>query len=592
MSSLNIAKIGYRSCTMTFLYPGTPPRDTPYFYSSHNVSARASWQMSPSSLLQMDKFFFDALLLASMCAAHANPTHGQARNRYMHHRTRRRASSIPDERLCKLHIARSPSQPPAVIAREEYKQMLDYYREPFSTQASSIRDEVSYCRTLLSIDGLTKQKDIVAEEAGAGRAIGNTTSATKSCGSEEMSSIGEFMDVLRDEDSSHQAIFQAYQSLPFPGVSYLGHETRRRLLRRLSVVETKNHQTMFRYLSVVDDLKAVDLPLTNGEWSSAIAFVGRCFVRISAAEVENALKTWKEMELEAGIEGTQVTFNILFDIAAKAGKFALAEMIFKEMDARQLCLNRFAYVGFIYYQGLKGDGAGIRKAYREFVDAGHIVDTVVMNCVIASLIKAGELPAAEQVYERMKSMLSRKTGVVFPKSTWKSDRDLGRVLDRATKVYKNDKERLRQLQDEQLLAPNLRTFKIFISHHVSSTGELRRVTTLLNEMAALQIPTHGTIFVTLFRGFAIHGGVRYSSWTKSRLGSVWAALLQALNDQQPNVHVEKWMALWAIRAGVKCSGRDMALEIWEELKTRWKPDAREQEMIHMQLKEIMKASSV
>ena len=592
MSSPNIARIGYRSYAMTFLYPGITPKDTPYFYPSPNVSARTSRQISASCLHQMNKFFFDALLLASTCTGHANPTHGQAGTRYLHHRTRRRASSISDDRSCGFHIARIPSQSPAVISREEYKQMLDYYREPFSTQASSTRDDSSYYQSPLSMEGLAEREDIAATRAASGRAVEKARSTTSPSRIHERSSIGEFLDVLRDEDTSHQAIFQAYQNLPFPGVSYLNDETRRRLLYRLSIVETKNHRSMFRYLSVVDDMKAVDLPLTNGEWSSAIAFVGRCFVRISAVEVENALRTWKEMELEAGIKGTQVTFNILFDIAAKAGKFALAEMIFKEMDIRQLRVNRFAYVGFIYYHGLKGDGTGVRKAYRDFVDAGHIVDTVVMNCVIASLIKADELAAAEQVYERMKNMLSKKTGAVLPQTTWKSDRDLGRVLDKAAKTHKNNKERLRQLQDEQLLAPNLRTFKIFISHHVSSTGELRRVTTLLNEMAALQIPTHGTIFVKLFRGFAIHGGVRYSSWTKSRLGSVWAALLQALNDQQPDVHVDKWMALWAIRAAVKCSGRDMALEIWEELKTRWKPDEREQEMIHMQLREIMKAANV
>jgi hypothetical protein len=51
---------------------------------------------------------------------------------------------------------------------------------------------------------------------------------------------------------------------------------------------------MIRFLSVVDDVKAAGGSLTSGEWSSAIAFAGRCFVKVSAAEVESALHIWRD----------------------------------------------------------------------------------------------------------------------------------------------------------------------------------------------------------------------------------------------------------------------------------------------------------
>lgn len=405
---------------------------------------------------------------------------------------------------------------------------------------------------------------------------------------EEMRAIENLRTVLYDENGLHETIYEAYSALPSPRVSYLPYEIRRLLLRRLSIIQRKNKEAMLRYLSIVDDMKAVDLPLTEAEWNSAIAYAGRCFARVQATEVEMALHTWKEMEQEAGVQSGNVTFNILFDVAAKAGKYVLAQMILKEMEARKLKLNRYARVGFIYYHGLKGDGQGVRMAYRDFVESGGIVDTVVMNCVIASLIRAGELSAAEQVYERMKQMLSKKTGVVVPSMNWKDTRELGRVLDKAARVHKADLEKLQQIRNEQYLGPNLHTFAIFIEHHATETGELRRIATLLDEMQLLDVPMHGRIFLKIFKGFAYHGGVRYTSWTKARLESVWDSLLSVLKQDLQDVHVMKWMVVWAIRAFGKCCGRQRTLEIWETLRTIWKPDLSELETVEHILDKVLR----
>lgn len=383
-------------------------------------------------------------------------------------------------------------------------------------------------------------------------------------------SIESLQDLLKDETSSHEQIHEAYCQLPCPGVRYLSGYYRHLLFHRLSVIEVKNRKSMLRYLSVVDDMKEASLPMNQAEWTSAIAYVGRCFWHVEASTVEHALHTWKEMEQEAGVRSNSVTFNVLFDIATKAGKFVLAEMILKEMQARGLEYTRFSYVGFIFYYGMKGDGAGVRRAYKELVEAGQIVDTVVMNCVIASLIRAGELPAAEQVYERMKRLLYEKTGRPVPSSNWKHSRDLGRALDRAARTVHGNEKRLRRLQAEQFLVPNLRTFCIFIDHHVHRTGELRHIITLLGEMQSLRIPMHGRVFVKIFQGFWRHGGVKYTSWTRQRLETVWESLLVALDQELEDVHMVKWMIVWVIRAFAKCSGRERTLQVWEQVRDRWK----------------------
>ena len=561
-----------------------------------------------------------------------------SRSRYLYHRTRRRHLDNGRQVRHLHHPAFASRRPASgtSLSREEYMSMLDWYQEPFSTQTAEqpYRPLRKY-PTVSSDQPSSREARQLEYRAGTGtlkprssslpsrssvasekpqrysliepielerppqkiRPSALRTTDSISPPHEQMTvpllslplpspaeSSGKYSDqpqavthlykVLGQEDCTHQAAFDAYSVLPFPGVSLLSHDGIRLLFRRLSTVETKDKDSMLRYLSIVDDMKSEDIPLVEAEWNSAIAFCGQCFARINAENLESALRTWKEMEEEAAVKGGMATFNILFDMAAKAGKFVLAEMILKEMEARKLEVNRYARTGFIFYHGLKMDGEGVRRAYREFVEAGEIVDTVVMNCVIASLIRAGEPLAAEQVYERMKRMLAKHTRQPLPSPTWRETRDLGRFLNAAARKLRHQPAKLAQLRNEQLLAPNLRTYAIFIEHHVSNTGEIQRVTKLLTEMQYLGIPMNGRIFVKLFKGFAFHGGVRYTSWTRDRLESVWDAYLTAVEEAE--VKVGKWVAIWSVRAFERCTGRARMLEVWDELRRKWEPDDFEQ----------------
>ena len=511
--------------------------------------------------------------------------------------------------------------------------MLDFYREPFSTQATFPNPDTAQLPPTLydpragaskpRCDGiamanttgpppdpppLSRQDEkadqytlSMREENGtsllhepplvrvAGLTVAAPAPADPDSRFHECPALEGFGKALNREDCTHEEAFEAYSKLPSPGVSHLSDKSIRLLFRRLSAMERKDKDSQLRYLSVVDDMKACNFPLKEEEWNSAIAFCGQCFARIQAAEVESALRTWKEMEQEACVKSGNVTFNILFDMAAKSGKFVLAEMILKEMEARKLSINRYARVGLIYYHGLRGDGDGVRNAYREFVDAGEIVDTVVMNCVIASLIRAGEPSAAEQVYERMKRMLAKHTGYRIPSLNWKERRDLGRVLERVARRFKNQPSRLQQIRDEQFLAPDLHTYAIFVEHHATKTGELRRIAALLTEMQHLGIPMHGRIFLKLFKGFAYNGGLRYTSWTKTRLESVWNSLLDILDQEaEMEVRIMKWMVIWTVRAFERCAGRERTLEIWEELRRRWKPERGQVEEVIVMLRDILK----
>ena len=535
----------------------------------------------------MDNFFISALVKAGTCRQHA-PSSNSSQTLYSAplsplRKLRRRQPSFFDANTVSYHTSVTHKAHCLAISkpsnRDDYLAMLDYYRETYQTDTPT--DPVFMPPGVPEVEAPRNSSSMedTSNESRREGVLSTTVTTVDSGMAGNDSAIKSLTQAVMNGSVSNEQLYKSYQALPFPGVSFLTQGIRRTLLRRLSIIQNKAQKEILWYLSVVDDMKAAEIALTKAEWSSAIHLVGRGFSRVSSLEVELALRAWKEMEQEAGVSGNHVTFNILFDIAVKAGKFALAEMILNEMEARKLSINRYAHVGLIYYYGLRGDGNGVRKAYRDLVNDGQIVDTAVLNCVIASLQRAGEIPAADQVYERMKIMYTRRNGRKLPTNCWTEARELGRVLNRAATALHADPSRKQQLQDEQSLAPDFHTFVVLLTHHVSDTGGLHRIAALLDDMQALGLPIRGRIFMELFRGFALHGRTHYSLWTRARLESVWKSLLEMVDNQTENVVVEKWIVIWAIRAFAKCSGEERTLEIWDELKSRWKREDKEEGVV-------------
>ena len=549
---------------------------------------------TPPSPRQLDNIFIDALAKACSCRQHIRTSVGQVitSNRgYLYHKARRRNAYDAGRQKRHLHRAAMPPCYPATIrplSCDDYLSILDYYRESYSTQVGCLAE----LPPATPIFSTLKTETAVISPPEVHTGIEEPpSSAYEHTKDNDSPALSHLLKVLDRDDCTHEEAFEAYSALPFPGVSYLSYSAHRLLFRRLSVLEKKGRISKMRYLSVVDDTRSTDLPMTAAEWNSAMAFCGQCFARVTAVDVENALRMWKEMEQEANVRGGTVTFNILFDMAAKAGKFGLAEMVLKEMEDRELEYNRYSRNAFIFYHGLRGDGDAVRRAYRDYVEAGEIVDTVVLNTVITALIRAGEPAAAEQVYERMKQLHTRQTGHHMPPGNWKEVRDLGRLLNRAAQLFKKDPEKLQQVREEQSITPDVQTYAQLIEYHASQTGELRRIAALLAEMQHLGLPMHGRIFTKLFKGFSYHGGVRYSSWTRARLETVWESMIEVVDQGLDDVRVAKWMVFWAVRAFELCAGRQRTLEVWGELRKRWDPGEGDLEFVMSMLKSTLTRNS-
>jgi pentatricopeptide repeat protein len=392
---------------------------------------------------------------------------------------------------------------------------------------------------------------------------------------------------LRDSSRDPEDIYKLYRALPAPRAPYLESGTRHRLLRRLSVVERKDEHSMLRYFSVIDDMKGTAIPLSTAEWTSAISFAARYVSKSTEAEVEAALQMWREMEHVVGVKGNDATFNVLFDVACKAGKFTLAEMIYNEMEARGFKYNRYHHVSQIHFYGLRGDGDGAREAYKTLVEAGEIVDTVVLNAMISALIRSHEAHAAENVYERMKKAHLESTSSKFPSRDFKSQREINRSLLKLAKIGRRHPSKLEKFQQKSIIAPDLHTYRILINYFAVRAGELDKVAKFLDEMKWFRIPLHGAVFLALVKGFALHGGIRYTEWTADRLESVWKSFNQAIDDGVEGLYISKWIVVWLLRAFLKCSGKSRTIDIWEEMRQRWKPSEEDMDFIMRTLRLVI-----
>ncbi|ODH46484.1 hypothetical protein GX48_07421 [Paracoccidioides brasiliensis] len=370
----------------------------------------------------------------------------------------------------------------------------------------------------------------------------------------EIHGVQRIVDLLNDENSSNQQIFRAYKDLPSPGVLYLSTRTRRLLLHRFASPPRRLPIHAERYLKLIDDMAEASFYISPSLWTAAIHLTGKSYTSVKKCDLRSSLGMWRRMEYEGLVPSSSIAFNILYDIAIKARQWKVADKIIEEMKARGLKLSRFGRVAHIFSFGLRGDAEGIRNSYYEFIRLGEVVDTVVLNCVMVSLLRCGEQHVAEKMYERMKDMyitLKEQNPEILGSSVYPSPSDnytayrkatkrLGRVLGMTTFLHDKLPEHHRALQRAMPLTPDAKTFHIFLWHHANVTGDLARVMALLRDMrGTFSIPPQGMIYIFLFHGFAAHGWKAGTAWTFKRLKGVWKHFLRALYHSKAELSAKR-----------------------------------------------------
>lgn len=519
----------------------------------------------------MDNFFIQALVRAASCPDHQRQIstfRNDSSSAVKHHKARRKDLLPYEQKQSKFTKADGPLKRVRRFAEKELKALVDYYGIKFDSK---------------------HEEDDDLDDGPLIWNVGNYHVPWPFKEEIHKTYVEKIEGLLKHEESSHEEIFSCYKRLPSPGVVYLSTSTIRTFLAHLSVVERPDVASMQRFLSILDDMKRAHIHITRTEWTSAIYFAGRCFGKVSDEEVQSALYLWRDMETRAGLRGGVVTLNVLFDVAVKAGKYTLAELFIKEMEARKLKPHRHFRISLLYFYGVQQNGDKIRQTYQQLVAAGDIVDTVVMNAVIASLIRAGEPTAAEHVFERMKRLHASKPKPMPSPRNWRERRELGLQLTwegrKLTQLGEADQHR--ELQDSSPIAPDARTFGLLIRHHASKTGNIDRIEALLREMLYKDVPLDGTILIVILHGFSNFGGVRYSSWTLDKLERIWAGFV---NNVRGGVE-RTWFSPLAVIAGLKafrkCADAERTLRAWEEVQRLWEPKPEELQDVLVALKKLV-----
>ncbi|KAG9256167.1 pentatricopeptide repeat-containing protein [Emericellopsis atlantica] len=435
-------------------------------------------------------------------------------------------------------------------------QYFDYYRDPYRrgyAQPDGPKLRISESKHDVSYPG---REDICSPSDGTATQLEHLCKAIR-------------LQMRHPSRNTHAAIHKAYSQLPEPRMLNFTGQWRARLLKVMGTPRRRDMESMLRYFGLIADIKSAGLTLRRSQWNYALSFATKYTSKAGKREMDSALRMWREMERDAQIPGNEVTFNILFDVAAKAGNFLLAEMVYAEMDKRGLEFNRYHHVSLIFYFGLKLDSYGIRAAYRDMVESGEMIDTIALNAVISGLLRCGEEAAAEETYQRMKSG-NTPAAAEMPPRDYMMDKVVTKVLMMFSKLGKHHPPLRKSLQTNVQLAPNLRTYRLFVEHYAIKVGDLRKVAQFLDEMKFLKIPIHPTVFLALFKGFFVHGGFEGSDWSEKRLQNVLSALYTASDDNARSFRIDQWLVIWALRAVKKCCSNVEAVETtYAELESRW-----------------------
>jgi len=401
---------------------------------------------------------------------------------------------------------------------------------------------------------------------------------------------------------SHSKFWATYKGLRSPRLRYISDDDVRRVFQHLTWVQHKNNEgAMPRYMAFLEECIGEEVPVTIQEWNTAISFAGMWVRRTSVREVKGAVETWMRME-NSGFRANHITFNILFDIAIRANRFALADTIHKELELRKLPQDQYFRTTLIYYAGIRGDGEAVRQAFRDLVNAGELIDTSTMNCVILSLIRAGEPSAAEHVFAKMKRLHEQKLGAGSV-GQWQKRRELmrervenARLLREERRIHEGSffgspfslDQRRDEMQKKVPIAPDAWTYRILIQHHVYTSANLDRIRELLAEMEERSLEMGASVYIHLLCGFWRHGGYSDSTWTRARLEALWEywkaaealASVRAVEEANKDgyEYVEdggppsfsRRFALNALKAFYRCAGKAKMLQVWEEIRAMWK----------------------
>lgn len=171
----------------------------------------------------------------------------------------RRPFSFQNQLVRFYHQHTSKKRPPPQnsLNREQCLQMVDFYREWYVTQARPLLPEPPPLPSPPYVARLKGDRLLTSGETYASVAVEEVRSLI------ERPEVSHISKTLDNPHCTHLEAFEAYRTLPYPGVAYLNTHLHKLLFKHLSIIENKSQASMVRYLSVVNDMKNAGFVITR-----------------------------------------------------------------------------------------------------------------------------------------------------------------------------------------------------------------------------------------------------------------------------------------------------------------------------------------
>ncbi|KAI5813560.1 hypothetical protein BZA77DRAFT_268382 [Pyronema omphalodes] len=376
---------------------------------------------------------------------------------------------------------------------------------------------------------------------------------------------------------TNNQLFGAYYHLPGNRVSYLERITMERLLLRFTSVPIRTQDTMFQYLTILEDMRAAGIPLTREEWNQASSFVLRSMKYTTPEDLNLAVQMLHESDKNLPTPRADITtFNILLDGATCAGRLDMATSLLREIRDRNLQYDRFTYTTLMMYHAKSKNAPAVQTTYGDLVDAGEVVDTVILNALMTTLLDVGKEAEANGIYEYMKRVALATSEKPSTKLLdWSQARRIQRLLKGRDILWA-------KAYFEEVgvrLAPDYISFHLWI-HHYCRVGDWGKVQYHIEDMQLFSCPVDRNVYLSILKGFAWHGHTgdvvkegpnagEILPWNQDQL----QVILNLLLNEELNVigHWDRVMAVWVIRAisATFQGNHDVLRSTWAEITRQW-----------------------
>ncbi|CAN6647113.1 hypothetical protein TRVA0_022S00870 [Trichomonascus vanleenenianus] len=351
---------------------------------------------------------------------------------------------------------------------------------------------------------------------------------------EDIGSIADYNQFLRSlysrkgKEIDYRALFRAYQHLPYPPPRSIQPQHLEDLVSitssgwQKSGFWSKRSNSSARgafFLSLLNDLKECDFPISTRENNSAIHIIGESVAAKEEDErwaaVDEKIADIKHCYPDGRLSDVS-TLNILLALAFRHGEESLANRLSSDFAANGVLPDRFTMILYILWQGKQNNAEGVGQLSRDLERTGYVVDIAMMNVIMKALISCGEVNSAEKLlHSVVKSVETEdELQVSLPRNGAENARLLNKLklMDYIIRITRTESGEESPKSYSVPVIPDRYTFSPFIKHYcqVGDFPKLREALGLLGKLDAYLLPKRDD-FYKIFGAFK-----RYS-----RTGTQW-----------------------------------------------------------------------